>query len=307
MNKFEELQTFVTVVDTGSISRAADRLSIAKSAVSRRVSDLEQRLGVQLFRRTTRQLNLTDSGQSFYERVSQILEDLKEAEQAICQEHTSLSGRLKIAAPLTFGLLHLSPAITDFNKQHPDIHFDVDFNDRQIDLMEEGFDMAIRIANLADSSLIARRISPINSTLCASPDYLKIHGRPDKPEDLVEHRCLVYSNITNFNHWYFQTPDGQAINIKIPIALTSNNGDFLKAAATAGQGIILVPNFITYDSLKNGELVPLLQQYKTSSLNAYAIYPQTRQLSYRVRAFVDFLVKRFAGEPYWDVQSPAAS
>ena len=307
MNQFEELQTFIQVVDTGSISRAADRLAVAKSAVSRRVSDLEQRLGVQLFRRTTRRLNLTDSGKSFYERASRILEDLKEAEIAVSQQHAALTGRLKIAAPLTFGLLHLGPAIVDFNKQHPDIQFDVDFNDRQIDILEEGFDMAVRIAELPDSSLIARKIAPVKLTLCASPDYLKNHGTPDKPQDLLNHRCLVYRNITDFNQWKFKDANGETVSVKVPIGISANNGDFLVTAAVAGQGIVLTPNFITYKSLASGELVPLLNQYQPSSINAYAIYPQTRHLSHRVRAFVDYLVSRFEGVPYWDAFNSGSS
>ena len=195
MNQFEELQTFIHVVDTGSISRAAERMSVAKSAVSRRISDLEHRLGVQLFRRTTRQLNLTESGKSFYERATQILSDLEEAELAVSQQHSALTGRLRIAAPLSFGLPHLGPAIIDFNKQHPDLTFDVDFNDRKIDILEDGFDMAIRIAQLTDSSLIARRIAPIHQTLCASPEYLQRNGTPQSPDELQHHKCLLYSNI----------------------------------------------------------------------------------------------------------------
>jgi DNA-binding transcriptional LysR family regulator len=301
MNHFEELQTFTHVVDTGSISRAADRMGVAKSAVSRRISDLEQRLGVQLFRRTTRQMNLTDSGRSFYERATQILSDLEEAELAVSQQHGALTGRLRIAAPLSFGVPHLGPAIIDFNKQHPGITFDVDFNDRQIDILEEGFDLAIRIAQLTDSSLIARRIAPIHQTLCASPDYLKQHGTPQSPDDLQSHQCLLYSNIQNPSHWSFKDASGNTINVKVPISLTSNNGDFLRDAAIAGLGLIKVPNFIIYKYLISGELLPVLQQYAPPSFHAYAIYPQTRHLSYRVRAFVDFLVTRFEGHPYWDL------
>lgn len=300
MNQFEELQTFIHVVDTGSISRAADRMAVAKSAVSRRISDLEQRLGVQLFRRTTRQMNLTDSGRSFYERATQILADLEEAELAVSQQHSALTGRLRIAAPLSFGVPHLGPAIVDFNKQHPGITFDVDFNDRQIDILEEGFDLAIRIARLTDSSLIARRIAPIHQTLCASPNYLKRYGTPQSPGDLQSHQCLLYSNIQNPSHWSFNDASGNTVNVKVPISMTSNNGDFLRDAAIAGLGMIKVPNFIIYKSLANRELVPLLAPYRPPSFNAYAVYPQTRHLSYRVRSFVDFLAARFEDHPYWD-------
>lgn len=300
MNKFEELQAFIRVVDSGSISRAADRMSTAKSAVSRRISDLEQRLGVQLFRRTTRQLNLTDSGRSLYDHAVQILADLEEAEHAVSQQHAALKGKIRIAAPLTFGLLHLGTAITEFNEKHRDIVFDVDFNDRRVDIVEEGFDLAIRIAQLADSSLIARKIAPIHQTLCASPEYLKQHGTPRTPNELQNHKCLLYSNIVNAHQWSFESPAGNTINVNVPIGMTSSNGDFLREAAVAGLGLVRMPNFIVYESLARGELVVLLPEYRIASINAYAIYPQTRHLSYRVRAFVDFLVQRFEGQPYWD-------
>ena len=300
MDRFEDLQTFVRVVETGNISRAAERMHIAKSAVSRRIADLEHRLGVQLFRRTTRQFNLTVSGQSFYERAVRILDDLDEAEQAVSQQHGTLSGILRVAVPLSFGLLHLGPAITEFMQAHPQVQFDLDFNDRQVDLVQEGIDVAIRIAKLDDSSLIARRISTINSCVCASSAYLDKYGVPSTPQDLQNHRCLVYSNLAEFDLWRYQTPDGHANSVKVPVFLKSNNGDFLRAAAVAGQGIVLEPTFILFSAIAQGELVPLFTDYQWFKVNAYAIYPQTRHLSQRVRDFVDFLVERFSGSPYWD-------
>jgi DNA-binding transcriptional LysR family regulator len=304
VNQFEELQTFVRVVESGSISGAAERLAIAKSAVSRRVSDLEQRLRVQLFRRTTRRLNLTDSGKSFYQRAVQILADLEEAELAVSQQHGALTGHLKIAAPLSFGLLHLGPAIIEFNQRHPGIQFDVDFNDRQIDLLAEGFDMAIRIAQLPDSSFIARPIASVQQILCASPDYLKHHDIPKTPEDLADHQCLGYSYLADPGMWKFLDPERNPVSVKVSIALLANNGDFLRAAAIAGKGIIFTPDFIVYKAIQNGELIPLLEQFRSPGINAYAIYPQTRHLSYRVRAFVDFLIERFEGLPYWSSKTP---
>ena len=305
MNKFDELQTFTKVVETGSISKTAERMAVAKSAVSRRLSELEQRLGVQLFHRTTRQMNLTDSGRSFYERAIQILSDLEEAELAVSQQHAALTGQLKIAAPLTFGLTHLAPAIIEFNNLHPGIMFDVDFNDRQIDILEEGFDLAIRIARLSDSSLIARKIAPIQQTICASPGYLEKHGTPQSPDDLGTHKCLVYSNIATPNLWSFTDSRGKTISVKVPVTLRANNGDFLREAAEADQGIVMTPNFIIYKSLQSSKLLPVLSDYKLPSVNAYAVYPQTRHLSFRVRAFIDFLVARFTGLPYWEEKPPA--
>jgi DNA-binding transcriptional LysR family regulator len=300
MNRFEELQTFVRVVETGNISRAAERMNIAKSAVSRRISDLETRLDVQLFHRNTRKLNLTASGEGFYQRAVRILCDLEEAETAITQQHGTLSGVLRVAVPLSFGLTHLGPAITDFMQTHPKIEFDLDFNDRQVDLLQDGFDVGIRIANLGDSSLIARPISSIHSVVGASPGYLKQFGTPQTPKELEQHACLIYSNLADPQVWKYQSPTGESGSVKVRATLKANYGEFMLSAAVKDQGIVLQPTFIAYKAIERGELIPILTDYQWPSIKAYAIYPQTRHLSYRVRAFVDFLVERFAGQPYWD-------
>jgi len=301
MNRFENMDTFIRVVEAGSISGAADRLNVAKSAVSRRLKELEKHLGVELFHRTTRQMNLTDTGRAFYHQAVRILDDVLEAEIATSQAHGTLKGSLKIALPSTFGLMHMGPIINDFIKEHPQIEFDLDFNDREVDLIQEGFDLAIRIANLPDSSLIARRIAPVKTVICASPDYLQQMGTPQSPEDLIEHKCLVYSLQRDFEYWHLTDANGNEIKTKIYPYLKASTGEFLKDAAVDGQGIILVPTFIAYKEIENGSLIPLLKDYTSPQINAYAIYPQTRHLSQRVRAFVDLLVKRFEGTPYWDL------
>jgi DNA-binding transcriptional LysR family regulator len=300
MDRFAEMQMFIRVVDAGSISGAAERLGIAKSAVSRRLAELENRLGAELLHRTTRRLNLTDSGRAFLERAQTILADLDEAEAAVSQAHTALKGRLRVALPLSFGLLHLAPLIEEFMLLHPDVEFDLDFNDRQIDLMQEGFDLAIRIANLPDSSLIARRLAPIRHLLCASPAYLKKYGTPTRPEDLQNHVCLAYSNLANPGVWQFRTQAGVVGSVQVPVILKANNGDFLCRAAQAGQGLILHPTFYLHEAILSGALVPLLTDIAWPELNAYAVYPPTRHLSSRVRALVDFLAQRFTGLPTWD-------
>ncbi|HEY5603871.1 MAG TPA: LysR family transcriptional regulator [Gammaproteobacteria bacterium] len=301
MDRFQNLQTFIKVVDFGSISAAAEHLGIAKSAVSRRITELEQHLGVQLFHRTTRQLNLTDSGNSFYERAIRILTDLEEAELAVSQQHGELAGPLKIAAPLSFGLRHLTPAFTDFMQQHPKLQLDLDFNDRQVDLLQEGFDLAIRISRLGDSSFIARRLATIRHLVCASPEYLKRHGAPATPAALARHHCLSYSNVPDSHTWRFTDHNNQPGQINVPVVLRANNGDFLRDAAIAGLGLILEPTFIVYDAINQGLLKPLLTDYHWPVIDAYAVYPQTRHLSQRVRALVDFLAQRFSGTPYWDL------
>ena len=301
MDRFDNLEAFIKIVETGSISAAAERLNVAKSAVSRRLKELESHLGAELFHRTTRRMNLTDTGRTFYQQSVRIIEDLLEAELAAAQVHGELRGNIKIALPLSFGQLHLGPAINDFLQQHPQVEFDLDFNDRQVDVMQEGFDLAIRIAALADSSLIARRLVRINHALCASPEYLQQHGTPHTPEDLTQHQCLVYSLLQDYQSWIFADKNNQDIKIKINPCLKASAGEFLRDAAINGQGIVYLPTFIVYKELERGALQTLLTDYQTWHLDAYALYPQTRHLSQRVRTFVDFLVKRFEGTPYWDL------
>ena len=300
MARLEDMENFMRVVETGSISGAAERLGIAKSAVSRRLSDLEARLGVQLFRRTTRRLDITDSGRGFYERCLGILSDVEEAEQAVSQAHGRLNGRLRVAVPLSFGLLHLGPAINDFMGAHPGLEFDLDLNDRQVDLVAEGFDLALRIADLDDSSLIARRLATMRTVVCASPGYLARAGVPQSPSELAEHGCLVYSNARDPTLWRFRGVGGDDQTVRVRACMRANNGDFLRQAASAGQGICMLPTFIAYRAIETGRLTPILTEYTWPSYNAYAVYPQTRHLSQRVRVFVDYLAERFAGVPYWD-------
>jgi DNA-binding transcriptional LysR family regulator len=300
MDRFEELRTFVAVVESGGITAAADRLGIAKSAISRRLADLEERLAVQLFRRTTRRMSLTDTGRGFYERGLRILADLDEAEQAVSEQHATLRGRLRVAVPLSFGLLHLGPAVDDFLRLHPDLAFDLDLNDRQVDLLAEGFDLAVRIADLGDSTLIARRLAPIRHVACASPAYLEARGRPRHPAELADHPCLVYANAPSPGVWEYTDRDGRPGRVTVRARVQANNGDCLRQAAEAGQGIVMGPNFILHHAIERGTLVPVLTDVGWPLFNAYAVYPGTRHLSRRVRAFVDFLAERFSGVPYWD-------
>jgi len=300
MDRFADMQMFVKVVESASISGAAERLEVAKSAVSRRLAELESRLGVQLFQRTTRRLNLTDSGRSYYERCQRILADVEEAETAVSQQHGALSGKLRVALPLSFGLLHLVPLINAFAEEHPELEFELDFNDRQIDLMQEGFDLAVRIATLADSSLIARHLFAVRHMVCASPAYLAQHGKPKTPLELANHACLGYSNLAAPDVWSFSQAGGGAAKVRVPLKLRANNGDFLCKAAIAGHGIVLQPTFYMAEAICRGELVPLLRNVQWPELHAYAVYPPARHLSTRVRAFIDFLVAQFEGEPPWD-------
>lgn len=300
MDRFENMENFIRVVEVGSISGAAEQLGVAKSAVSRRLKELEEHLGVELFHRTTRRLNLTDTGRAFYHQCVRILDDVLEAELTTSQAHVTLKGSLKVALPSSFGLMHMGPAINDFLQANPQIEFELDFNDREIDVIQEGYDLAIRIANLPDSSLIARRLTPIHFVICASPSYLKKMGTPEHPDELIEHHCLVYSLLRDSENWYLTNRQGNAIKTPIHPYLKATTGEFIRDAAVAGKGIVLLPTFIAYKEIETGALIPILNEYKSDCLNAYAIYPQTRHLSQRVRAFVDYLIERFEGIPYWD-------
>jgi len=303
MNPFEDMSTFIRIVEAGSITKAAEQLDTVKSAVSRRLSELEKRLGVSLLTRSTRTQVLTDSGKSYYQQCLRIIEDLEEVESSVKNENCALAGRIKLAAPLSFGLSHLSPAIRKFNEVHPDIHFEVDFNDRKIDLVEEGFDLAIRIANLEDSSLIAKRITQINLVLAASPAYLNLYGLPKTPQDLLKgHVKLQYR--TQPENWKFLDENKKPLSIKVPAVLTSNNGDFLCQAAIDGAGLIYTPDFVCYKAIKLGQLQPILTNYLTDTgVNAYAVYPQTKHLSLRVRHLVNYLAQYFGDTPYWQLNS----
>ncbi len=299
MDRFEALQTFIRVVDAGSFSVAAARMDTAKSAVSRRIADLEGHLGVRLLNRTTRSLSLTDGGRTLYQRALRLVADLEEMEATLSTEASIIKGSLRVAAPLSFGLLHLGPAINDFTARHPEVRLLIDFNDRMVDLVEEGFDLAVRIARLEDSSLIARKLTPIREVVCASPAYLQRHGTPQSPDELEKHVCLRYTNLPD-SPWEYRGPDGRQGSVRIRARLEANNGDFLRDAAIAGEGVIRQPTFIVYKAIENGELVRLLSEYTWSEINAYAVYPSARHLSRRVRAFVEFLQTRFGEEPYWD-------
>lgn len=300
MDRFDNMQTFIRVVETGSISAAAERMDIAKSAVSRRIGELEDRLGVQLFLRTTRRLSLTEHGRSFHQHCVRILADLEEAEQSLSSDDAALKGTLRIAAPLSFGLRHLGPMLNEFMEQHPQLLIDLDLNDRRIDLVEEGIDVAIRIGQLADSSLMARRLAPVQSVMCASPDYLQRFGTPQTAQDLVHHQGLYYSNWVERDRVHYQTADGSSGAVRIPVRMLANNGDYLLEAAIAGLGIVIGPVFIAYQAIDEGKLVPLLTDYVWAEAAAYAVYPQTRHLSRRVRVLIDYLVECFGEKPYWE-------
>lgn len=299
MSQLEEMQNFVRVVEAGSITRAAEQMNTVKSAVSKRLTDLEKRLGISLVKRTTRKQTLTDAGRDYYQHCVRILDDIHEVETALSDEQTALSGRIRMTAPITFGLMHLGPALQAFNQLHPDIIFDIEFNDRQQDLVAEGLDLAIRISNLADSSLIARKLATTRVMICGSPEYFARNGKPQTAEDLLYgHVKLQYSNVSA--NWQLRGHNGDPLSINLPAVLTANNGQFLHDAAVEGKGLILTPDFICSQAFRSGRLVSVLDDLLLQKeIGVYAVYPQTRYLSRRVRILIDYLKDYFGNRPSW--------
>ncbi|WP_201550243.1 LysR family transcriptional regulator [Psychrobacter fjordensis] len=299
MGQLEDMAMFVRIVEAGSITKAAEQLNIAKSAVSRRLKELETRLGSQLISRTTRQSNLTQAGEQYYQKVSNILNEVDALNEASSGAPTRIEGTLKMTAPLSFGLLHLKDVIDEYANQHPNLNFELDFSDRHTDLVEEGFELAIRIGEMQDSSYQAKRLSLIRHTLCASPEYLDKMGIPKTVEDLADHEFLQYS-LSKSNTIELTDEQGKKHQVGINSKIKINNGDFLRDMAVKGHGITSLPTFITYQTVASGELVPILQQYQLPMLTAYAVYPKNRFLSQRCRYFIDFIAERFGDNPYWD-------
>ncbi|MEW8472142.1 MAG: LysR family transcriptional regulator, partial [Candidatus Thiodiazotropha endolucinida] len=252
MDRLECLESFVAVVESGQFSAAAERLGLGKSVISRRVSELEEYLGALLIQRTTRRLSLTDAGRTFYPRAIQLLEDLADAEQSVSSAQRALSGRIRLAAPLSFGLMHLAPALNSFMSKHPGVILDMDFNDSQVDLIQEGVDLALRIGQLEDSTMVALPLAPIRTILCASPGYLARYGTPETPEALTGHQCLCYSNLPEPQKWRFVDRKGVAHTVRVENRMLANNGQIILEAAASGHGICISPTFIAYRTILEG-------------------------------------------------------
>ncbi len=294
MDGIGQIHLFVRVVEAGGFTAAARELGVPKSTVSRQIARLEDRLGVRLLERTTRALRTTEVGQAFYERCGRIVGDLAEAEAAVTQAQVVPQGTLRVSAPLTFGYLFLGDLVAAFMVAYPDVQVEVHLSDRKVDLIEEGYDLAIRAGTLSDSSMIARRLGSAESVLCASPAYLEAHGTPATPDDLKHHACLLYE---------YQSPSSWRVgDVTVPVSgrLVSNNGDILRAAAVAGLGIVNAPRFIVARELVEGRLVSILQEHLRQNAGIWAIYPHNRHLSAKVRAFVDFAVDYFGEVAPWE-------
>lgn len=292
MDKFQEMRAFVTVVDTGSFVRAADALNLSKTAVSRLVGEMEARLGTRLLHRTTRKLSLTQEGEVFLERCRQLLDGVAEAEAELSAHSGEAVGQLRVNVPVTFGLLHLAPLWPAFMALHPKVVLDVTLADRLVDLVDEGYDLAVRIARLQTSSLVSRQLTSTRMILCASPEYLRRHGAPENPIDLARHSVIAYTLLAMGEQWEFEGPQGP-VSVKVVPRMRTNSGDTCCAAAVQHQGIVLQPSFLVGAHLASGALVEVLPQYRSIELGVYAVYPTRKHLTPKVRALIDFLVNAF--------------
>jgi DNA-binding transcriptional LysR family regulator len=292
MDKFKEMQAFVAVAESGSFVKAADQLETSKAAVSRYVAQLEERLGVRLMQRTTRRLSLTDEGHAFLVHCKDTLTLIHDAEEEIQNKRNSPTGLIRINAPLTFGILHLAPLWGKFTALYPKVQLEVTLSDRIVDLVDEGYDLAVRVASLPSSTLISRKLTSTSMVVCASPKYLKGKVKLLHPSDLKDHSVISYSYLATGDEWLFHGPEGE-VRVKTHPRIHTNNGDTCRSAALAHQGIILQPTFIVGPDIQKGDLIELLPQFKSIELGIYAVYPSRKLVSPRIRVLVDFLVKEF--------------
>lgn len=299
MGQLEDVQVFIRIVEAGGIGKAADQLNMAKSAVSRRLTELENRLATKLIQRTTRTLNLTEAGQVYYQSAIKVVDSFETLNHSVQTSDQTLTGTLRIALPLSFGLSHLTPVLDKFANEHPQLTLKLDFSDREVDLIEEGIDLAFRIGELKETAIQARKILPIRFMVCASPEYLKQAGLPETPQDLKIHKVLQYTADQN-QDWSFVDSEGTQHSVNLESKLIANNGDFLMQMAMAGHGVLFSPTFIVWQAITDGQLTPILTDYQLRELNAYVIYPQTRFLSQKARVFIDFLVAYFGKQAPWD-------
>ncbi len=300
MDRIETMKAFVTVAELGSFTKAAEKLESSNQLMSKYVSQLEEQLGVRLFNRTTRRVRLTQEGEQCLQHAIQILESVNDMENHFGQLQNTAKGQLYISAPVSFSTLHMAPLIRDFKKQYPDVGINLELNDRKVDVIEEGFDLALRIGQLKSSSSIAKKIAPVRLVLCAAPSYLEKHGYPTHPKDLIPEHFLRYSYMDYGSAENALMNVLRAIPQHNPLGLIANNGEILMAAAIAGDGYILQPTFIVGEQLKQGKLQIILSDYEPETMGLYAVYPHRKLLAPKLRAFIDFISVYFGDPPYWD-------
>jgi len=299
----QEMAVFAKVVAGGSLSAAARELGTSPAMVSRRLAALESRLGVRLVNRTTRTLNLTVEGSRYYEACTRVLADIQEADAEVAAGRVEPRGALKVALPASFGHQHVAPLVPKFAERYPKVELALSLSDRSVNVMDEGFDVAVCIADLRDSSLAARRLAPNRRVVCASPAYLTAHGTPRTPEELAKHNCLV---VTDFNaNWEYKTRDGRSTSVRVQGRYACDNWEVLRQWALAGLGIALKSTWDVYRQLEEGSLVVVLPDYVFhSDVAIYAVYPHRRFLPAKTRVFIEFLAESFGPDPFWDRAGP---
>ncbi len=306
MDRLAAMEAFVRVVERGGFTAAAQELRQSRAMVSRHIQDLERHLGARLLNRTTRKVSVTEAGQVYYERSAHLLAELTATEGAVGELHAGPRGQLRVNAPVVFGVLHIAAAVADYMAAYPEVSIELTLNDRVVDLVEEGYDMAIRIGRLGDSSLIARRLAPCRIVICASPGYLARHGTPLTPADLARHDCVRYMYGEGGEIWHFLGPAGP-VTVRVHGRLRTNNGEAMRIAAVSGAAVVALPSFIVSSELASGALVPVLAEFRVEEMAVHAVYPPGRNPSAKLRSFIDFLVPRFGERPSWDAWAAAPS
>ena len=300
MDKLTSMKVFARVAKHGSFAAAAKELGISRAMATKHVMHLENTLGVRLLNRTTRKINLTEAGTAYLERCLQILEDIEETELAVTQLHTEPQGLLRISTPPFFGTFHLAPTIAAYLRQYPKVRVDLIVRGGLVDVVAEGLDLAIRLGEQPDSSLIARRLASSPRVVCGSPEYFERHGKPRHPHDLRQHNCLINWGFEPHDHWKFSDIDGNTITVKVSGNLQTNTADPLRLAAIHGLGLVVLPTYIVGQDLSKKRLEAVLQDYDLPPMDIYAVYPHRRHLSAKVRTFLDFLAERLHPVPYWE-------
>ncbi|MDX1737197.1 MAG: LysR family transcriptional regulator [Alphaproteobacteria bacterium] len=291
MTTLDGMSSFVAVIDTGSFTKAAEQLGQTKSAISKHVTKLEERLGVKLINRTTRKLSLTDVGETYYEKARSIIEQAEEAEAEITSYQHAPRGKLRITIPISFGNTEIKKILPGFMEKYPEVELDLFLSDQVLDLFASNFELAIRVGEMKDSSLIARKIGTATNHVVASPDYWRQYGKPEKPEDLLAHNCMRYSNAPNPNIWSFYDKENKQHNVRIQGSFTCNNGEMEINVAKKGLAVCRVPIFLCHQALEAGELETALEDYNFSKLGIYAVYLPTRHVPAKIRAFIDYMAE----------------
>ena len=303
MDRFKALEVFARTAEKLNFAAAARELKLTRAMVSRHIADLEQHLGTRLFQRTTRRVSLTEAGRALAARATTLIEAVGETEDAVRELHSELRGRLRVNAPVTFGAQFVAPVVARFLKAHPAVDIDLTLNDRTVDLVEEGFDVVIRIGRPQDSTLIARQLAPARLVIVGAPSYLKTAGTPRVPSDLKKHNCLGYAYWSLRDEWPLTTPDGRTERVRVKGSLVSNNGDALREAAIQGLGLIMQPAFSVHADIRAGRLQEVLQGQAPRDLAIQALYAPGSAPTAKLRAFIDALAREWKGTPPWEAKA----